>query len=188
EHAVAVGLRHAVGLDDDVAESRPRRDRDLERLRALVAGLREHGLVVLQARLALRLAGARRHPDPLELARERPLARGVGLLLPLEPFLLLLEPRGVVALPRDAVAAGELERPVEVPGVRRVDPVLQARLLLEELLHLVGLERLAEPGAHRLEPRQQRARLGDALLDVATHVLRRIELRLLREVADAEAG
>ena len=39
----------------------------------------------------------------------------------------------------------------------------------------------------RLEAVQQRARLGDALLDVAEHVLGRVELRLLRQEADADA-
>ena len=230
QDAVAERLLHVVGLDDDVAESRPGRDRDLERRRALLERLVEHRVVGLQARLALGLAGARRHPDPLELAGERALARGLGFLLLREPLPLLLEPGRVVALPRDAVAAVELEDPardvveevavvgdrddrprillqealepgdrlgvemvgrlveqqhvrareqqpaegdaaplaardlrhvrvagraaervhrdldraIEVPGVRGVDLVLEPRLLVEQLLHLVGFERLAE--------------------------------------------
>ena len=53
---------------------------------------------------------------------------------------------------------------------------------------IVGFDRLAQPRADLLEPRQQGASLGDTFLDVAAHVLRRIELRLLRQVADPQAG
>src|SRR3989442_7606926 len=38
---------------------------------ALLGGLREERFIIAEARLALGLAGARRHPDPLELALER---------------------------------------------------------------------------------------------------------------------
>ncbi len=58
------------------------------------------------------MAGARRQSHPFELAGQRPLARGGFLFLLLEPLLLLLEPRGVVALPRNALAAVELEDPL----------------------------------------------------------------------------
>ena len=80
----------------------------------------------------------------------------------------------------------QLDRAIEIPRVDRVDLVLQARLLLEQLLHLVVAERLAQLGAHFLEAREQGARLGHALLDVAPHVLVRVERRLLGEIADAQ--
>src|SRR6266478_4769466 len=208
-----------------------------------------------------------------ELAREgAPARRGLLLLLPEAP-LLLLEPGGVVALPRDAEAAVQLQDPardvveevavvgdrhhrarvflevaleprhrlgvevvgglveeehvglaeedlaerdapalaprerrhvgiarrkaervhrhlepaVELPGARGVDRVLHACLLGEHLLHLGVGERLAEPHGELLEAREQRARLGHRLLDVLEHVLRRVEHRLLRQVADADA-
>ena len=65
---------------------------------------------------------ARRHADPLELALERAPARLVDLLFLREPLVLLLEPARVVAFPRDAVPAVELEDPArdvveEVPVV-----------------------------------------------------------------------
>jgi hypothetical protein len=76
-----------------------------------VALLGEQALVAVEARLRLRAAPLRVRPHPLELARDRALARGLLLLLLLEPSLLLLEPARVVALERDAVAAVELEDP-----------------------------------------------------------------------------
>src|SRR5205823_4091997 len=45
-----------------------------------------------------------------------------------------------------------------------------------------------EPGADLLVPLQKGARRGDRLLDVAAHVLRLVEARLLGDVADGEAG
>ena len=138
EELVAEGLLHALGPHDDVAEARARRDVDLVRLAAgLDAALGDELLVRLQARLALRLPRARGHAHPLELALERALARALGLLLDLEARFLLLEPGGVVALPRDARAAVELEDPArdvveEVAVVRDGDD--GARELLEELL------------------------------------------------------
>ena len=54
--------------------------------------------------------------------------------------------------------------------------------------YLVGLDRLAELGAHLLEARQQRAGLRDPLLDVAADILLGIELRFLGKVADLETG
>ena len=97
-----------------------------------------HQLVVGgDARLALALAGSRRHADPLELTLERGLARPVGLLLGGQARLLLFEPRGVVALPGDAGAAVELEDPSgdvveEIAVVRDRDD--GARVLLERPL------------------------------------------------------
>ena len=71
-----------------------------------------HELVVRgDARLALGLAGTRRQAHPLELALQRAAPRLVDLLLLREPLLLLFEPARVVAFPRDARAAVELEDP-----------------------------------------------------------------------------
>src|SRR5439155_316790 len=81
----------------------------------------------------------------------------------------------------------DLERAVELPGVRGVDGVLDAGLLAEELLHLRRRHVLAEAHRHLLEAREQMARRPDGLLDVLEDVLRRIEQRLLRQVADDDA-
>jgi hypothetical protein len=104
-------LAQPLGLDDHVAEARARRDEDLELADHLLRLLGEQLLVGVDPRLALGVAGAGRHPDPLQLALEGLLAPALAALLLPQPLLLLLQPRGVVALPRDAVAAVELEDP-----------------------------------------------------------------------------
>jgi hypothetical protein len=81
----------------------------------------------------------------------------------------------------------QVDGAVEVPGVHGVDAVLQPRLLVEQLLHLLGFDRLTELRADLLEPPEQRPDLGDAFLHVAADVLRGIELGLLREITDPEA-
>ncbi len=126
-----------LGLHHHVAQTRARRDDDLGLALAVAAALGEQLLVGLQPRLRLGLARPRRHPHPLELALERALPRGLLLLLDREPLLLLLEPGGVVALPRDARAAVQLEDPArhvveEVAVVGDRDD--RARVLLQELL------------------------------------------------------
>ena len=261
------------GLDDHVAEPRARRDVDLGGVHLVGRVLGEQLLVRGEAGLALGLARPRRHADPLELALEGALPLGLGLLLLHEPVLLLLEPRGVVALPRDARAAIELEDPardvveevpvvgdrddgarvraeevlepgdrlgvemvgrlveqqqigrgeqqpaerdaaalasgergdvgvarrtaqrvhrhldlrVDLPGADLVDAVLHAALLGEDLVHLVGRQVFGEARVQVVVAREQRPHLGDALLDVAFHVLGRVEARLLRQEADLDA-
>ena len=251
QQRVAEALAQVLGLDHDVAEARPRRDVDLDLVDLLLRVLVEQLLVGVEARLALGLAGPRRQPDPLQLALQRALAPALGLLLEREPLLLLLEPRRVVAFPRDAAAAIELEDPagdvveevaivrdrddrarvvlevllepghrlgvevvgrlveeqqvgllqqqpaqrdaaalaagelrhrrvgrraaqrvhrelelrVEIPGVQRVDAILDLALLLEDLVHLLGRQVLAELGVDLVEADEERARRGDAFVD-----------------------
>ena len=73
-----------------------------------------------------------------------------------------------------------VELGVEVPGVGGVDPLLQARELVGGLVGVVG--------GQLVEAVEQGAQLGDAVLDVAAHVLALVELRLLLEQADGRAG
>ena len=77
---------------------------------------------------------------------------------------------------------------IELPETERVDALLQVPLLLEEPVHLVVVHRLGEAGADLLELGEQRALLRHGALDVAADVLGGVELRLLREEADAGAG
>ncbi len=68
-------------------------------------------LVALDAGLALRLARAGRHANPLELVLESFLPLGLRLLLVREPLFLLLEPGRVVPFERNSVSAIELQDP-----------------------------------------------------------------------------
>jgi len=208
------------------------------------------------------------------LALQRATSHRRVLLLESEPLLLLLEPRGVVALPGDAASTVELENPagdvveevaivgdgddrsgvllektleprdglgvqvigrlveqqqiglleqnstqrhaaplatrerrhvgvtrrhaqrvhgdldgaVQLPEIRRIDPILQRRLLLEQRVHLVVIERLREASAHLLEAPQQLALRSNSLLDVPEHVQGRVEGGLLGQMPDANAG
>ena len=83
-------------------------------------------LVGVEASLALGLASARGESNPFQFPSEGALADLVGLLFLRESGFLLLEPRGVVALPRDALAAIEFQDPTghvveEVPVVSHRD-------------------------------------------------------------------
>src|SRR5437773_1011056 len=106
-----VALLHAAGVrrHDAVAGTRARRDEGLELASARLRVFGETALVCLEAGLALRLARARRRSNPLELARELSLPGRFLLLLVGEALALLLEPRAVVALVRDARALVELQ-------------------------------------------------------------------------------
>ena len=101
----------------------------------------------------------RAHANPLELARERAAARRLRLLLDREPRLLLLEPRRVVALERNALAAVELEDPArdvveEVPIVGDGDD--RALVVGEEALE--PRDRLRVEMVRRLVEQQQAGR------------------------------
>jgi hypothetical protein len=79
---------------------------------------------------------------------------------------------------------GDLDPAVEVPALRGLDRVLDRRLLLDEPVHLVRVDRLAEPRIDRIEPGEQGPRLRHGLLDIASHVQGGVERRLLRQVSD----
>jgi hypothetical protein len=81
---------------------------------------------------------------------------------------------------------GHLHLAVEVPGARGIDLVLQLRLLGQQGVH-VGV-RLGEGGADLLVARHEVGHGGHAQHDVAEDVERRVEHRLLGEVAHREAG
>ena len=169
QQVVAVALREVLGLDHHVAEPLAGGDGDLEPVASAVGrlGFGEQLLVRREAGLALGLARLRRHAHPLELAFERALSRRVGLLLATQALLLLFEPRRVVALERDALAAIELEDPArdvveEVAVVRDGDDgagILRQRPL--EPRHRFGVEvvrRLVEQqqvGLRQQQPAQR---------------------------------
>ena len=111
EQLVAVGLGHTVSLDHLVAQTGTVGDKDFELLFALLLVLVQQFVVGVQTILTLRLAGLGSHAHPLQLALEGLAAFAGLLLLHLHAFGLLLEPRGIVALPGDTLAAVEFENP-----------------------------------------------------------------------------
>ena len=76
-----------------------------------------------------------------------------------------------------------VEQLVEAPGVVSVDRVLNLCLLGEQRVE-VGL-RVGEARRNVVEAVEQVSEGTDAVLDVPTDVLRLVELRLLRQQADA---
>ena len=108
---------------------------------------------------------------------------GLGQQQPGQRHAALLAARQLrhVGIARRAAQRVErlLDLRVEVPQVLRVDLVLQLRHLVGGLVGVVGGD-LVVAVEHRLL-------LGHALHGVAEHVLVGIELRLLRQVADADA-
>ena len=81
----------------------------------------------------------------------------------------------------------DFELAVEIPGVRGLDLVLDRGLLVQELLHLVRFEGLAEAGVDGIVAIEEGFRGGHGLHHVAQDILRGVELGLLREVADPRA-
>ena len=111
QHTVAHALADAGELDDALAQTRSRRNVDFQIRGALLALVGKHGLVGVDAGLALGVAALGRHADPLQFAGQGLLAVGFGLFLIGQALLLLFQPGGVVALPRDAPAAVQFQDP-----------------------------------------------------------------------------
>ena len=111
QQPVAIGLRDILEIDHHIAQARAGRNVDLQILAALLGFLVQQVFVGGHARLALGLARLGRHADPFQLALQGLLALALGLFLAPHALLLLLQPRGVVALPRNAVAAIQLQDP-----------------------------------------------------------------------------
>ena len=111
QHAVAKALAEAFEVDDVLAEPLGHGNRDLRGLGLLLARLLQQILIALVARLGLGLARLGRGRDPLLLAGERLLMRGVLAAFLLEALLLLHQPGRVIALVGNALAAVEFEDP-----------------------------------------------------------------------------
>src|SRR5258707_6193804 len=79
QELVAIGLAEVHRIDHEIAETRARGYHDLRGVRRLLPALRHQAVIGLDARLALRLAGARALLDPFQLVLEGTLARRVRL-------------------------------------------------------------------------------------------------------------
>ena len=87
-----------------------------------------------------------------------------------------------VALREAERVHGAVERLIEAPRVRAIDPLLDRGLLRQERVEVgVGL---GKGRGDRGEAVEEVAELAHAVLDVAADVLRGVELGLLREQAD----
>ena len=166
-----------VEFDDFVAEALGHRDEDLVGLVALLVFDVGQLLETRQPCLALGLPALRVLAHPLELGLHRLRVRVLGLLLLLEALFLLLEPVAVVALPRDALAAVELEDPFgrvveEVAVVRDRDhgagETLQELLEPVDRLGVQVVGRLVEQ-QHVGLGQQQAAQRDAALLAARKH-------------------
>ncbi len=113
EKTVSVALGDARQSDHLVAEALGEGDDELESVGSglHVSRLGDEPLVGGEARLALRLPGPWRHPNPLQLALYRAAPRLRLALVLGEPRLLLFEPARVVALEWVGTALVEFEDP-----------------------------------------------------------------------------
>ena len=111
QQLVAIGLGDVMRLDDFGAEAVAVGDIDLEFLLFLFHVFVEHLLIRLQTGFALGVTCFRGHAYPFQLTFEGFAALALGLLFHGKTGGLLVEPRRVVALPRNAFATVEFEDP-----------------------------------------------------------------------------
>src|SRR4029453_11930433 len=105
EELVAERLGEPGRFDHRGAETWPGRDVDLVGVGALLLLVRQELFVRRVARLALGLTRTRRHANPLQLVLGRAPPGALRSFFLLESLVLLLEPRGVIALPGNTLAA-----------------------------------------------------------------------------------
>ena len=131
-------------------------------------------------RFGVEVVGRLVEEEQVRVAEEEPGERDASLLAAGERGDAGVVGRAAQGVHRDVDVA------LEVPGVGRGDLVLERGLLGADLL-VVGVR--VRPGGHdRVVLVDERLDLGHAVHDVALDVLGRVELRLLAEVADREAG
>ncbi len=83
---------------------------------------------------------------------------------------------------------GNFELALQFPAAHRVDLVLHLRLLFHELVHFIVRHRFGKSIADGIESIDQALDVADAFADHLTHRSGLIEQRLLRQVADFDAG
>ncbi len=108
---VAHGFLRVFRFGHDLAKARSGRDIDFQIRGAAFGFVRKHGFVGVDAGLAFGVTAFGCHADPVKFALQGLLAFGLGLFFIGQAFLLLFQPGGVVALPRDAPAAIQFQNP-----------------------------------------------------------------------------
>ena len=130
-------------------------------------------------RFGVEVVGRLVEEQQVGVAEEEPGERDAALLAAGELGHVGVVGRAAEGVHRDVDVA------LEVPGVGGRDLVLERGLLGADLL-VVGVG-VGPGGHHGVVLLDERRDLGDAVHDVALDVLGRVELGLLREVADGEA-
>ena len=82
----------------------------------------------------------------------------------------------------------DLEFALELPAAGRIDGVLQFGLLFEQRVHLIVAHRLRKAIADRVKALDLTEGFTDAFHDCGAHGVVIIQLRLLRQIAHADAG
>ena len=83
---------------------------------------------------------------------------------------------------------GDLEGALEIPALCRIDGALQLPLALEQAVHFVVVHGFGELHGDLVELVHEGLGFSHALFNVAAHVLARVELRLLGQVAHLDIG
>ena len=83
---------------------------------------------------------------------------------------------------------GDLEGALEIPALGGVDGALQLPLALKEAVHFVVVHGFGELHGDLVELVHEGLGFSHALFNVAAHVLARVELRLLGQVAHLDIG
>ena len=125
-------------------------------------------------RLGVEMVGGLVEQQQVGRAQQQPAERDPAPLAAREPGDVGIARRQAQRVHR------RVEHRVEVPGVGRVDLVLQPSELVRGLVRVVGGDLVVAV--------DELAQLANAVLDVAAHVLGLVELRLLLEQPDGRAG
>ena len=146
EHFFTVGLREFLRLDHQRSKPRSRRDDDFKLTLFLGHVFLQHRLVSVDARLSLRLTRLRAGANPFQLAGHRFLTPVLGLLLHRRTRVFLLQPAGVISLPRNPVPVVEFQNPLgdivqKIAVVRHRDNRARVtREMLLQPLNTLGIE------------------------------------------------
>ena len=112
QQLVAVRLAQILRNHNVVAQPRRHRNHDFIRTHLLGLRLALQLLKRLHTRLVLGLSRTRSQTHPIEFALQRSLTRGFRFFFLLQTIPLLLQPTRIIAFPRNALAAIQLENPL----------------------------------------------------------------------------
>ena len=111
EQLVTKRLGYAFGVDDFITQTRTVGDEDLQAFLTLFLLLVEHSVVCVQTGFLLRVTCFRRHTDPFQLTLQGLATFGSLFLLLRHTVRLLLEPRRVIAFPRNTFSTIQFKNP-----------------------------------------------------------------------------